>query len=143
METDPEPATGVLASLRRLLDAALSIARNRVELLAVEVNEEAQRWLETFLLAAALAAVGTLALAMISLTIVIACAEEHRLAVLVGLSVFYVVAAFVLGWRLRLRWKKSSPFAATIGELKKDKACLEEKPDEQAATAKAGPDSGK
>jgi len=125
MGPDPEKTTGLVASARRLLTTILAVVTNRLELLAVEVREEAHRWVSVFLLAAALAVMGTLAVVMISLTIVIACWEEHRMAALVGLSVFYLLAALIVAWKLQQGLHHRPTFSATIGELKKDKNALE------------------
>ena len=127
MGAAPEPGPGIWQSLRNLLRTLLAIAGNRAELLGVELREEAARWIGAFLLAAALVALGTLTLALITLTIVVACWDEHRLAALITLSLVYlagtIVAALGLRWRLQ-RWPSLS---ATVAELKKDKAWLEKK----------------
>jgi uncharacterized membrane protein YqjE len=125
MGPETEKTTGLVASARRLLTTVLAVVTNRLELLAVEVREEAHRWVSVFLLAAALAVMGTLAVVMISLTIVIACWEEHRMAALVGLSVFYLLAALIVAWKLQQGLHHRPTLSATIGELKKDKNALE------------------
>src|SRR6516165_7332050 len=117
MGPDAEKTTGLVASAKRLLSTVLAIVTNRLELLAVEAREEAHRWVTVFLLAAALAVVGTLAVVMISLTIVIAFWEEHRLAALVGLSAFYVLAALIVAWKLEQGLHHRPTLSATIGEL--------------------------
>jgi uncharacterized membrane protein YqjE len=143
MGPEPEKSAGLVASARRLLTTVLAIVTNRLELLAVEAREEAHRWVTVFLLAAALAVMGTLAVVMISLTIVVACWEEHRLAALVGLSVFYLLAALIVAWKLQWGLQHRSAFSATIGELRKDKASLEVSSNENASTAQKDTDFGK
>src|SRR5215471_1194802 len=101
MGPEAEKSAGVVVSAKRLLTTLLAIVTNRLELIAVEAREEAHRWVSVFLLAAALAVMGTLAVVMISVTIVIACWDEHRLAALVGLSVFYLLAALIVAWKLQ------------------------------------------
>ena len=125
METSSESAPGIIPSLKKLLQIVLTTAANRLELVAVETQEEAARWVESLILVAALAVLGGLTLAMISLTIVLTFWEEHRLAAMVGLSIFYLLAFLGTVWRLRWRFKNWDSFAATLAELKKDKACLE------------------
>ena len=44
----------------------------------------------------------------------------------VTLILLYLAATIVSFWRLRIRLKNWVPFSATLAELKKDKACLEE-----------------
>jgi uncharacterized membrane protein YqjE len=127
METPSEPPPGILSSLKRLLQTLVAIAGNRAELFAVEVREESARWLTALLLVAALAALGTLTLALITLTIVVLCWPDHQVAALVGLSVVYLAATAIVAARLWWRIHHWPTFSATIAELKKDKSWLEEK----------------
>lgn len=127
MQPSPEQTPGLVPSLKKLLHSVLAMAGNRAELLAVEVQEEAERWLGAFLLAAVLAALGTLTLTLITLTVVMACGEEHRVAGMAGLSVVYLLTTVGVAARLRWRLQNWPSFSATVGELKKDKAWLEEK----------------
>jgi len=46
--------------------------------------------------------------------------------VLVVLSAGYSVATIGILWRLKILLRNWSSFAATLSELKKDRACLEE-----------------
>ena len=124
METSSE-TPGIIPSLKKLLQIVLTTAANRLELAAVETQEEAARWVESLILVAALAVLGALALAMVSLAIVLTFWDEHRLAAMVGLSIVYLIAFLGTVWRLRWRLKNWDSFAATLAELKKDKACLE------------------
>lgn len=128
MEMPAEPPPGMLSSLRRLLQTVVAIAGNRAELFAVEVREESARWLTAFLLVAALVALGTLTLALLTLTIVVLCWPDHRMAALVGLSVVYLLATVIVAARLRWCLHHWPTFSATVAELKKDKSWLEEKP---------------
>ncbi len=125
METSSEKSPRIVPSLKKLLHILVATAVNRLELAAVETREEAARWVESLILVAALAVLGALTLAMVTLTIVIAYWEEHRLAALVALSVLYVLGLVGIALRLRWRLKNWDSFGATIAELQKDKACLE------------------
>jgi len=125
METSSETPPGIISSLKKLGQIVLTTAANRLELAAVETQEEAARWVESLILVAALAVLGGLTLAMISLTIVLAFWEEHRLAAMIGLSILYLLAFLGIVWRLRWRLQNWEPFTATLAELRKDKACLE------------------
>jgi uncharacterized membrane protein YqjE len=127
MEPPPEAPPGILSSLRRVLQTVVAIVGNRAELFAVEVREEAVRWLIALMLVAALVALGTLTLALITLTIVVLCWPDHPVAALVGLSVAYLAATVMVAARLRWRLHHWPTFSATVAELKKDKSCLEEK----------------
>ena len=126
MAEPAEKTPGLLGSLRRLLRTALSIAHNRLELVLVELLEERTRLFEAFLLAGVVLAFGAMALVMITFTVVAVFWENHRVAVLVSLGFFYLVVTLVAYWRLRHRLKHWPAFSATVAELKKDKAWLDE-----------------
>jgi len=126
MEKPAEPAQGVLSSLQRLLRTLLSIVQNRLELVLVEVQEERTRVVGAFLLVAGVVAFGCMTLVLITFAVVAVFWENHRVAVLGSLSLLYLVVTLVAYWRLRHRLKHWPAFAATLAELKKDKAWLDE-----------------
>jgi uncharacterized membrane protein YqjE len=111
---------GVFESSKRFLRATATIAQNRLELLLVEVQEERTRLFDMLMLAAGAVAFGLMALITISFTLVVVFWDDHRVAVLVGLSVIYVLAAAAGFWQLNTRLKKWQAFSATLAELKKD-----------------------
>ena len=125
MSAPDEPSPGVWASLKRILDTLLATAQNRVELFAIELQEEKCRLVEAILCAAAVAAFGMMTLTLVTFTVVALFWENGRLAVLIGLSVVYLVVT-ALAWRaLQTRLKTRTAFTGTVGELKKDRSCLE------------------
>ena len=117
---------GWSASIQRIARTLLAIVHNRLELLLVEVQEERLRLFETFLLAALAMVLGVMALVMVTFTLVILLWDQWRVAVLVSLSVLYVAATLAVYWRLRQRMRGGPSFSATLGELHKDKSCLDE-----------------
>ncbi|SRR6266540_2531720 len=124
MSEGTETKPGVWASLMRILDTLLATAQNRVELFAVELQEEKCRVVEAMLCAAAVAAFGMMTLTLVTFTVVMLFWENGRLAVLASLSGLYL-AGTALAWRvLQSRLKTRSVFAGTVEELKKDCACL-------------------
>ena len=124
MSEGPETKRGIWASLKRIVEAVLATAQNRVELFAVELQEEKCRLVEAILCAAALAAFGMMTLSLVTFTVVLLFWENGRLTALGGLSVLYLVGT-ALAWRaLQSRLKARSAFAGTLDELKKDRACL-------------------
>lgn len=126
MNENSETRPGVWGSLQRILDTLLGTVQNRVELFAVELEEEKCRLIETLLFAAAVAAFGLMALSLATLTIVLLCWENGLLPALAGLSVAFIIGA-VVSWRgLQARLKARSAFADTIDEIKKDRSCLAE-----------------
>jgi uncharacterized membrane protein YqjE len=126
MAEPAEKAQGILASLQRLLRTARSIAQNRLELALVEAQEERTRVFEAFLLAGVVVAFGAMTLAMVTFAVVAVFWEDHRVAVLVSLGLLYLVATLIAYWRLRHRLNNWRAFSATLAELKKDKAWLDE-----------------
>ena len=124
---DPAGASdGMLGSLRRLLDTGLSIGRNRLELLAVELQEEKLRLVQIFILVSAVVAFALMSLTMLSLTLVVLFWESSRLAVLGGLSLLYLLAT-AAAWRVLSKrlGRQAAPFSGSIAEMKKDKEWLD------------------
>lgn len=120
-----ETKPGVWTSLKRLLDGVLATAQNRIELFAVELQEEKCRLVEALLCAAAVATFGIMTLSLLTFTIVVLFWDNGRLAALGCLGVLHL-AGTALAWRaLQLRLKRGSAFAGTVEELKKDRSCLE------------------
>ena len=120
--SDTKP--GVWSSLKRLLDTLLATAQNRIELIAVELQEEKCRLMEALLCGVAVAVFGIMTITLVTFTVVILFWENGRFFALGSLSVLYLVGT-VLAWRaLQSHLKARSAFAGTLEELKKDRACL-------------------
>jgi uncharacterized membrane protein YqjE len=117
----------MFASLRRLLKTASAIAQNRLELFLVELQAERLHFFYALLLLGVALILAAMTLLVVTVTIVVVCLRHDRLDLLVALMLVYLVATAVAGWRLRIQFKGWVPFSATMAELKKDKACLEEK----------------
>jgi uncharacterized membrane protein YqjE len=62
-----------------------------------------------------------------TITIVVLCVKADRLDLVVALVLLYLAGTIFSFWRLRTQLKQWTPFAASLAELKKDKACLDEK----------------
>ena len=127
MEPLEDKKQGLFASVKRLLKTVAAIAENRLELLLVEWQEERWRLFEALLLAGATLILALMTLMVATVTIVVVCVKNNRLGLVVGLGVVYLLATIGCYWRLRGRLKHWAPFAATLAEIKKDKACLEDK----------------
>lgn len=112
---------GILASLRRMAETALSTLQNRIELFATELQEEKCWLIATLLWAAAAIFFGGLAIILVVGTVVYLSPENARPWVLGGFSVLFLYLAInaIVGLRRSLR-DKPPPLADTIGELKKD-----------------------
>jgi uncharacterized membrane protein YqjE len=127
MDEAGQSREGVFASVRRVLKTVLAIAQNRLELLLVELQEERWRVFNALLLVGAVIILAAMTLMLATVTLVVVCLRAGRLDLLVALMVIYLAATIICLWRLRIRLKNWAPFSATLAELKKDKACLEEK----------------
>ena len=125
METTPSAPTGFLTSLRELSDGLLHTVQDRIELFAVELQEEKFRLIQTFIWISAAVFTGMMAVMFASLTLVYLFWESARLAVLGGLTVFYAaaLAVIVISFR-RFIAHQPSPFISTREELAADRACI-------------------
>jgi len=113
------------AASKQLAQRLLTIGENRLELLAVEVQEERVRLLHAFLLALAVAAFGLLAGVALSAAIVVLGWPYSHVAVLLALTGLYGAAAICFYWRLA-RWMRDwQTLSASLDQLRKDRACLE------------------
>jgi uncharacterized membrane protein YqjE len=122
--TDPPP--GLFASLKRFWRTLLAIGQNRLELLLVELDQERRRAVQALLLTLAVGALALMTLIVGTFTVVVLF-WENRVAVLLVLSLFYLLATAGAWWKLSRMLHGWSAFSATLAELKKDKAWLEEK----------------
>ena len=126
METSTESEPGLFSSVKRLLNTALSVVENRIELFLVELREERFRLFDRLLLVCAAAVLGFMALLTTTVTLVVIFWDSARVAVLVTLSACYSLGTLGVLWRLKVRMRDRSSFSASLDELKKDRACLDE-----------------
>ena len=124
-ESTSTRASGLLASLRRLSATLAEILHTRVEILSTELEEEGVRVRELFIYEMVSLFFLGLGLMLMTLFVVMAFWETHRLSVLAGFAVFYL--AIGAGTALVVRHKlKTRPrlFSATLSELGKDRERL-------------------
>jgi len=118
-------ATGLLSSLQRLLATFAEVLHTRVEIVSTELEEEGVRVRELLRYELVSLFFLGLGLLLVTLFIVLAFWETHRLAVLAAFGVFYL--AIGVGTALVVRYKlKTRPrmFSATLSELGKDRERL-------------------
>jgi uncharacterized membrane protein YqjE len=125
MDTRTPGPSGLLGSLRGLADSLLGSAHDRLQLLAVELQEEKHRLIQIFVWISAIVFLAMLALVFGSLAIVVYWWETARVAVVCSLAAVYTVALIVvvLGFRRYVK-RQTKPFAATLGELRQDRECI-------------------
>ena len=126
MGESEQPVNGVIERLRKLCGTGVGLLQTRVELFAVELREEKARLVKLFVFAVATVFLGMMALTLVTVTVIILTWDHAQVPVLVGLSLFYLLAASVAFLAL---WKHIHapplPFNETVAELKKDRECLD------------------
>ena len=116
----------VVEAAKRFARRLLTTGENRLELLMVEMQEERERLLRTILLALGVAAFGLLAGAAATGAIVVLLWDVSRVLALVVLACLYGATAACLYRRLALSLRDWQSLPATLDQLRKDRACLEQ-----------------
>ena len=124
MEESTVSPSQLAETSRRFAQRLLVIGENRLELLAVEVQEEREHLLHTFLLALGAAAFGLLGAMTLTAALVILLWPFAPI-VLLGLTGLYGVAGYFLHRRLASRLRDWQIFSASLDQLRKDRLCLE------------------
>jgi uncharacterized membrane protein YqjE len=114
---DPLPGDAA----RQVAQRMLVIAENRFQLLMVEAQEERER----ILLALGAAAFGLLAGVVITILIAVALWDHSPVIALLVMAALYTLAAGIFYGRLVRLWRDWQTFPETLGQLKKDRECLE------------------
>src|SRR5580765_3672443 len=113
-ESEPKSG-GFIASVRRITDSVLAILNARMELAALEFQEERIRLIDLVLRVAAVVVLGLVSLLAATALLVVAFWDYSRLLTLGVLAAVYALAALVIWWDLRKRINTSpSPLAGTL-----------------------------
>jgi uncharacterized membrane protein YqjE len=125
MDRDTPAPSGIIESLRSLGDGLLSSVEVRLELLAVEVQQEKFRLIQTEFWIWGVLFTGMMAITFASLALVYLFWESARLAVLGGLAAMYAGAfvALIIAFR-RFLTRQPLPFEGTLREIREDRACI-------------------
>jgi uncharacterized membrane protein YqjE len=113
------------ASPKHFARQLLVVAENRVELLMVEVQEERERLLRAILLALGVAVFGFLAGAALTVALVVMLWSLSPIAVLLTLTLLYSAIAGFLYRHFTMLQRNWETLPATLDQLRKDRACLE------------------
>jgi uncharacterized membrane protein YqjE len=126
---EERPEAGLIASLQRMLATLLTLAHTRLELVAVEIEEQLQRAASILLWSVAAIFFGSLTVLLLAITIVIAFWDEHRLlaAGLVTAAFALVALVAVISVRRQLR-ARPKLLSASVAELERDAAALDRDP---------------
>ena len=125
METSTASLGQLVMTSKKFVRRLATIGENRLELLAVEVQEERERILQAFLLALGIAAFGLLAGITLTAAIALLLWPWSPLGVLAILTVIYGVAGFCLYTKLTGLLRNWQTLSATLDQLRKDRECLE------------------
>jgi uncharacterized membrane protein YqjE len=125
MEESTVSVGHLAAASKDLARRLLTIGENRIELLAVEVQEERERLLRAFLLALGVAAFGLLAGITLTAAIVVLLKAWSPVAVLLALTGLYGATGVCLCRRLTRLLRDWELLSASLDQLRKDRACLE------------------
>ena len=121
MDETEQPSFSLTGSLQRIGNTLLSLLQNRVDLFALELQEEKQWLVATILWAGGAMFFCGIAIIFVGFTVVWLVPDSARGWVLIGISTLFVLLAVtgVTGLRRLLR-EKPSAFAESVSELKKD-----------------------
>ena len=125
MEESTASFSEIGAASKRIARRLVTIGENRLELLAVEVQEERERLLHALLLALGVAALGLLAGIAFTAAIAVWLWAWSPVAVLLILAALYSATAICLCRRLTGMLRDWQTLSATLDQLDKDRACLE------------------
>jgi uncharacterized membrane protein YqjE len=125
METSPVSFKQLATTSKQFTRRLLTIGENRLELLAVEVQEERERLLHVGLLALGVATFGLLAGFTLTAAIVVLLWAWSPAGVLLALTVLYAAIGGGLYWRLTGLLRNWRTLADSLDQLRKDRDCLE------------------
>lgn len=104
----------------------LAFGENRIELLAVEVQEGRERLLHAVLLTVGVTALGLLTGFALTAALTVLFWEKSPVGVLFTLTLVYAAGAGFLYQRLNRLRRDWQIFPATLEQLRKDRECLEQ-----------------
>ena len=125
MEATTASVRQLAATSKQMARGLLTLGENRLELLAVEIQEERERLMRAFLLALAVAVFGLLAALTLTAALVL-CFPNSPVAALLTLTVIYATTAIILYRRVLGLLRDWQSFAATLDQFRKDRQCLED-----------------
>ncbi len=124
MDNTAESTSGLTGSLADLGDTLLGTVQERIELVAIELQEEKCRVMRILVWMSAAVFAGVMTLSFATLTVVYLFWEGARLGVLAGFTMAYGGALAWVIVALRKSFNQACPFDATIRTLKEDRECI-------------------
>jgi uncharacterized membrane protein YqjE len=125
MDGETPAPNGIIGSLRSLGDGLLASVEDRLELFAVEVQQEKFRLIQMEFWIWGVIFSGMMAITFASLAMVYLFWESARVAVLGGLAVMYSVAfvVIIISFR-RFLIRQPLPFEGTLRAIREDRSCI-------------------
>ena len=116
---------GLRGALGNLGASVLGLMRTRLELAAIELDQERERAIEALILVHVAVLSFAFALLAASTLVVIWFWDSYRIAALSSMTIAYLVIGLVALWRFtRPRQPDDRPLAGTLSELERDRAWL-------------------
>jgi len=115
----------ITAAAGRIAANVLDLARTRLELAAIELQEGAHRLFGYLAWAMAAAVLALFALGLVVLFVLVLFWDTHRLAAVGGMAVLFILGTLFAAMKLRTGLAARPPMLpATLAELRKDAAAL-------------------
>lgn len=128
MNPTPPSSGGWLASLRRIGESSVAIARGRFELFRIEWQEEKLRLINLLFWFSLAVTIGVAGLLIAMAALALCLWEMFGYAGLIGLALAALATAAGIAWSIRNKILSGpQPFDQTVAEFRKDGACLERK----------------
>jgi uncharacterized membrane protein YqjE len=118
-------SSGLVHSAQSLLAGLLALARTRLELFGTELQEELTRLFLTLIGAMAVLLLVALGLGFAALAVIVSLGEDSRALASAAMGVIFLVGGLAAAWSMRrLTREKPRTFAASLGELDRDREVL-------------------
>ena len=119
---------GLFALIRHFGATIVALIYTRIELVATEVEEELQRGVVILVWIMFALFFGALSVLMLAVTLLVIFWDEHRVLVAALITGLFIAITAVMGFLAQARVRAKPRFlAASIEELKRDRAYLERK----------------
>jgi len=124
-DPDTDGHAGLLESARRLAATAVGVVHTRLSLLSNELEEERLRIAQILLLGAVALFCGFIGILLVTLTVVVAFWDSHRLLALAVLSGLYLAGGVAAALALKSKAaRRPRLFAGSLAELARDRDVL-------------------
>jgi uncharacterized membrane protein YqjE len=111
----------IVDTVTRLGATLVAMLQTRLELAAVEMEEQSQRFQRNLLLSLLAMFLFGIALVLVALFVVILFWDSYRIAAVLGMAALFALAALALGLKVRASVAgRPRLMAATLAELQKD-----------------------